>query len=298
MPYDEFLDVETLERPGAERFRSEFLGKQRPVKISGAIDNWPAFKTKPWSLDYFERQYGQEVIGIEKFEPGERGDGKNSPQDYVKFLKFQDMKLADLIHVLKHEPDHMYYMAQHPFRKCFKNLRDDIGDNPYLAGCITHVPGAHMDTYLWIGPKGTLTPIHQDPMPNFLIQMVGRKLVHLFPADQAEQNLYIGQFEREAFSPVDVENPDLTGYPNYRDVTHYKTIINPGEMLHIPRNWGHAVRSLDISISLSSFFITYTQLFKLLPEYVAALIDRARKGWRWDQSNERAHVNPPPRSVD
>ncbi len=294
MAYDEYLEIETLERPTAQQFRSHFLGKQLPVKIAGAIDDWPAFKAKPWSLDYFEAHYGQDVIGIEKFEPGERGEGKNSPQEYVRFLKFQDMTVAGLIRVLKNEPDRMYYMAQHPFRNCFKRLREDIGENPYLKGCITHIPGAHMDTYLWIGPRGTLTPIHQDPMPNFLIQIVGRKLVHLFPADQAEKNLYIGQFERPSFSPVDVENPDLSTYPAYRDCTHYNTVLQPGEMLHIPRNWGHAVKSLDVSISLSSFFITYAQLFKLLPEYVVDMMHRARQGWRWEQSNERARVNPPP----
>jgi hypothetical protein len=295
MPYDEYLEIETLERPSAKHFRSHFLSKQLPVKISGAIDDWPAIKAKKWSLDYFETKYGQEVVGIEKFEPGERGQGRNSPQDYVKSLNFQDMKLADLIRVLKNEPDRMYYMAQHPFRKCFRQLREDIGENPYLKGCIKYVPGAHMDTYLWIGPKGTLTPIHQDPMPNFLIQVVGRKLVDLFPAEQAEKNLYIGQFERPSFSPVDVEDPDLKKYPNYRDCTHYRTILHPGEMIHIPRNWAHAVKSLDVSFSLSSFFITYGQLFKLLPEYAMVLMDRARKTWRWEQANERARVNPPPR---
>jgi lysine-specific demethylase 8 len=66
-------------------------------------------------------------------------------------------------------------------------------------------------------------------------------------------------------------------------------------MIHIPRNWAHAVKSLDVSFSLSSFFITYGQLFKLLPEYVMVLMDRARKTWRWEQANERARVNPPPR---
>lgn len=293
MPYDEALEIETLERPSANHFRHHFLDK-RPVKIAGAIDDWPALGNRPWSLDYFEQSYGEEVVGVEKFEPGERGPGRNSPQDYVKFLKFQDMKLGELIRVLKKEPDHMYYMAQHPFRKCFARLGDDIGKNPYLKGCISHIPGAHMDTYLWIGPKGTLTPLHQDPMPNFLIQIVGRKLVHLFPAVEARKNLYIGEFERPSFSPVDVENPDLERYPNYRDCTHYQTIVHPGEMLHIPRNWGHAVQSLDVSISLSSFFITFGLAMKLLPEYAGILLDRIKQSLRSEQANERARVNPPP----
>lgn len=298
MPYDEYLEIETLERPSLKEFRTRFLGPQVPVKISGAINDWPAFKDNKWSLEFFERKYGDQVVGVERFEPAERGENKNSPQEYVKFLKFQDMKVGDLIRIIRDKPDHMYYMAQHPFRKCFAGLREDIRENPYLKYCIKHIPGAHMDSYLWIGPGGTMTPLHQDPMPNFLTQLVGRKLVYLFPADQAKKHLYIGQFERPSFSPVDVENPDLDKYPNYRDCTPWKGIVHPGEMLHIPRNWGHAVKSLDVSISISSFFITFGQLFALLPEYVIDMASRLREGGRWDQTNERAAVNPPPRAAD
>ncbi len=297
MPYDQYLEVATLERPSLKEFRSRFLGPQVPVKITGATDNWPAFNDNKWSLEFFAQKYGEETVGVERFEPSERGEGKNSPQEYVKHLKFQDMKVGELIRTIKDKPDHMYYMAQHPFRKCFKGLREDIAENPYLKYCITHIPGAHMDSYLWIGPAGTLTPLHQDPMPNFLIQLIGRKLVYLYPPEQGEKNLYIGQFERESFSPIDVENPDLDKFPNYQDATPYKVVIAPGEMLHIPRNWGHAVKSLDVSISISSFFITFGQLFKLLPEYVVDLVGRRREGWRWDQANERAGVNPPPPSA-
>lgn len=296
MSHDEFLEIEVLESPSLANFRRRFLIPQIPVKISGAIDDWPALSK--WSLDFFEREYGDEVVGVERFDPGERGDGKNSPQDYVEFLKFQDMTVGELIRVIKHKPDHMYYMAQHPFRRCFKGLREDIDGNPYLKYCIEHIPGAHMDSYLWIGPRGTMTPLHQDPMPNFLIQLVGRKLIYLFPPEQAEKNLYIGQFERPSFSPIDVENPDLVKYPNYRDSTPYRVIVHPGEMLHIPRNWGHAVKSLDASISISSFFITFGLMFRLLPEYVADVVDRVRTGgWRWELSNERASINPPPRAT-
>ncbi|WP_434420377.1 cupin-like domain-containing protein [Nannocystis pusilla] len=298
MPYNEYLEIEALQRPSLADFRARFLRPQMPVKISGAIDDWPAFKHNKWTLDFFAANFGHETVGIERFEPGERGEGKNSPQDYVKHLKFQDMKVGELIRILKEKPDHMYYMAQHPFRRCFKGLRADIHENPYLRHCIKYIPGAHMDSYLWIGPRGTMTPLHQDPMPNFLIQLVGRKLVYLFPPEQARKNLYIGQFERPSFSPVNVEAPDLEAYPNYRDCTPYRTVIEPGEMLHIPRNWGHAVRSLDISISISSFFITYGQLFKLLPEYVSDTWSRLRDGRRWDQVNERAGVNAPPRNAD
>jgi len=294
MPYNEFIPIETRVKPTIKEFRKQFLNKDRPVKIVGALDGWPAMQK--WSLEFFEKEYGEQMIGVEAFESGERGPGKNSPQDYVKYLQFREMKLKELIRILRDEPGRMYYMASHPFRKSFPSLRSDIGSHPYIKGNIEHIPGAHMDSYLWIGPKDTHTPIHIDPMPNFLTQVVGRKLVYLFPAEQAYRNLYIGQFERDTFSPVDLEHPDLDKYPNYRDCTPYTTIVEPGESLHIPRNWGHCVISMDASISVTGFFITWPQLFKLMPEFFTECLKRAIQGWRWkNMENERAGLNPPPR---
>lgn len=294
MPYDEILPIETLVRPRVDDFRKYYLDKERPVKIAGALDHWPAMQK--WSLDYFQNKHGDETIGVECFEPGERGPLNNSPQGYVKYLRFREFKLKELIQILRDKPEHMYYMASHPFRKSFPGLRDDLGAHPYVEGHIQHIPGAHMDSYLWIGPKGTHTPTHTDPMPNFLTQVMGRKMVYLFPPEQARKNLYIGDFERETFSPVDFDKPDLEKYPNYRYCTPYQAIIEPGESLHIPRNWGHCVISMDVSISVSTFFITYPQLFKLVPEFFTEYIKRAYQGWRWkNMDNERANLNPPPR---
>ncbi|MDQ3288330.1 MAG: cupin-like domain-containing protein [Pseudomonadota bacterium] len=294
MSYNDPLPIETLVNPSPAEFRKHFLRKERPVKIAGALEHWPAMKK--WSLEFFEKEYGEQTIGVETFEPGERGPGNNSPHGYVKYLRFREMRLKELIQILRDKPDHMYYMASHPFRKSFPGLRSDVGVHPYIKGHIEHIPGAHMDSYLWIGPPGTHTPTHTDPMPNFLTQVMGRKTVYLFPADQCRKNLYIGQFERETFSPVDFDNPDFEKYPNYRDCTIYKAIVEPGETLHIPRNWGHCVISMDVSISVSSFFVTHRQLAQLVPEFFVEYAKRAIQGWRWkSMENERAGLNPPPR---
>ena len=296
MPYNEILPIETLVKPKLADFRKHFLDKSVPVKISQAIENWPA--RKKWSLDFFEKNYGEQLIGVESFQPHQRGPGNNSPQGYVKHLHFQEMKMKELIDILKNKPDHMYYMASHPFRKSFAALAADISTLPYMEGCIEHIPGAHMDSYLWIGPQGTHTPMHTDPMPNFLTQVMGRKMVYLFPPEQCSKNLYIGEFERDSFSPVDFENPDFEKHPNFRYCTPYRAIIEPGESLHIPRNWGHCVISMDVSISISTFFITRSQLFTLVPEFMFEVIKRSIQGWRWkNMDNERAAINPPPRNT-
>jgi lysine-specific demethylase 8 len=291
MPYDEFLSIETIVKPKVFDFKEHFLKKERPVKILRAVEDWPAMKK--WSLSYFGQNYGDETVLVETFQPNQRGAGNNSPQGYSKFQYFKQFKLKELINILLTQPDHMYYMAARPFRKQFPKLRDDIKGLPYLQGCIKHIPGATMDSYIWIGPKGTFTPIHNDQMPNFLTQIVGRKMVYLFPPDQASKNLYIGEFEFKTISPVDFENPDLDQYPNYQFCTPYQTIIHPGETLFIPRHWGHCVISMDISISINTFFVTYGQLFRLAPGYLAECAKLAIKRWRRkDRNDEQVRLNP------
>lgn len=43
----------------------------------------------------------------------------------------------------------------------------------------------------WIGPPGKLTPIHRDPKANLLMQVIGKKLVILFPSTWPEKALYL-----------------------------------------------------------------------------------------------------------
>ncbi|WP_211472070.1 cupin-like domain-containing protein [Collimonas humicola] len=301
MPYDEFLQIETLVRPREEDFQKYFMARERPVKIAGALGHWPAMQK--WSLDYFQEKFGDESVRVECFEAGQRGPGNNSAQGYLKNQRIQKLKLGELIQILRDQPELMYYMASHPFRKSFPGLREDLPAHPYARRHIRRIPGAQMGSYLWIGPKGTHSPMHIDPMPNFLTQVIGRKKVYLFPSEQVRKNLYIGQFERatytvaDLFSPVDMENPDFDKYPNFRYCTPYEVVIEPGESLHIPRNWGHCVISMDVSISVSTFFISYPQLFKLAPGFFGDVVKRAFAGRRRNgMDNERAGLNPPPRS--
>ena len=42
-------------------------------------------------------------------------------------------------------------------------------------------PGTDHDGFLWIGPAGTLTPFHHDLTNNLLVQVKGRKRVHMVP---------------------------------------------------------------------------------------------------------------------
>lgn len=41
-------------------------------------------------------------------------------------------------------------------------------------------------TYYWLGPNGTITPLHQDATSLFHVHMIGRKLWRFISPDQKE----------------------------------------------------------------------------------------------------------------
>ena len=45
------------------------------------------------------------------------------------------------------------------------------------------------------------------------------------------------------YSPVDLDNPDLTKYPNFAKVKVYPVKLNEGDCLYIPSYWWHKVTS-------------------------------------------------------
>lgn len=94
---------------------------------------------------------------------------------------------------------------------------------------------------LWLGPAGTITPLHHDTSNILFCQIHGRKRIVLAPPwahallDSAE-----GVYNRrgpEALADEGIPSLDL--------------VLGPGESLFIPAGWWHDVRALDASVSLA-----------------------------------------------
>jgi hypothetical protein len=94
---------------------------------------------------------------------------------------------------------------------------------------------------LWLGPAGTITPLHHDTSNILFCQIHGRKRIVLAPPwadallDTAE-----GVYNRrgpQALTDEEIPAIDL--------------VLEPGEALFIPAGWWHDVRALDVSVSLA-----------------------------------------------
>jgi len=101
----------------------------------------------------------------------------------------------------------------------------------------------------WIGPAGTVTPLHCDYDDNIFAQIWGTKRIFLSPPHH-DEFLYTSEANAILFgSPVDPEAPDFEKFPLARQASMIECVVNPGEMLYVPAGWYHQVRALTFSLS-------------------------------------------------
>ena len=101
----------------------------------------------------------------------------------------------------------------------------------------------------WLGPAGTVTPLHCDYDDNIFAQVWGAKRIFL-SAPHHDEFLYPSQANAILFgSPFNPEAPDFDKFPLARQATMIECIVNPGDLLYVPAGWYHQVRALTFSLS-------------------------------------------------
>ncbi|APA68875.1 cupin-like domain-containing protein [Janthinobacterium sp. 1_2014MBL_MicDiv] len=101
----------------------------------------------------------------------------------------------------------------------------------------------------WVGPAGTVTPLHCDYDDNIFAQVWGSKRIFLSPPHH-DAFLYPSEANAILFgSPFDPEAPDFQRFPLARQATMIECIVEPGDMLYVPAGWYHQVRALTFSLS-------------------------------------------------
>lgn len=277
--------------------RQEGGGSGGPLVIKGILEHWPAMSERPWrSRGYLMRRTfgGRRLVPVEV---GRSYTDEGWGQRIVTFGAFMDEYLVRKEHKYGEDEDEgsqgakIGYLAQHDLFAQIPSLRNDICIPDY---CYT-TPPPHPQTRqtsplsepllnAWLGPAGTVSPLHTDPYHNILCQVVGRKYVRLYSPDQTdklyprgmEQGGVVDMSNTSQVNDVEVErffevNDDVTEmkrngkgqgegeggnkeeekFPLFRTASYQETILNEGECLYIPAGWWHYVRSLSVSFSVS-----------------------------------------------
>lgn len=282
------------------------LGPQ-PFIITKLTDEWPARTSRPWDRpayllsrtfgghrrvpleigrSYVDQGWGQKILPFGEFlheyidhlssdtttSPNKDGRSDSADQRQEEQSVPGEPPLRPPV----------AYLAQHPLFTQLPTLRNDILVPDY---CYTSPPRHPTDpsqdrpeldapqVNAWLGPPGTITPLHTDPYHNLLAQVVGRKYVRLYSplegrrmrARGREDGVDMGNtstvdvgvvegWDRVVERGVDVdeENVDAEDLPeDFKEVPYVDCILDPGDTLYIPIGWWHYVRGLSVSFSVS-----------------------------------------------
>jgi len=220
-------------------FLARYYARNTPVVLLDVADTWPARSS--WTLDYFEQQLGDEMVEI----MANRDTDLNYERHGEKHR--MQVKFREYISYLRENPtgNDRYLVANNGVLDLpgAKRLRDDFES-----------PAEYMDQaastgriFLWLGPGGTVTPLHHDVMNILLVQVSGRKQIQLI--DPLRLRYVYNDYG--VYSSVDAANPDYSRYPLFAQADPITVVLEPGEALFIPVGWWHYVKSLDLSTSLS-----------------------------------------------
>ncbi|VBB29800.1 unnamed protein product [Acanthocheilonema viteae] len=238
------FDVDVCELPSFEEML-KIIENQKPVIIRGLVNQWPAF-TK-WNFSYFNESIGYRTVPIEI---GSSYTDSNWKQTLMTFHDFIE-KFIEC-----ENSDNPGYLAQHRLFDQIPELLNDIIIPDYCAFGEEGIDNVDMN--IWIGPAGTVSPLHFDPKNNIFCQVVGRKFLRLVPATEAENVYPRNDGILINTSQVDARCPDITKFPRFSEAHVFDCTLCAGECLFIPAGFWHYVLALDPSISVSCWFTTKT----------------------------------------
>jgi hypothetical protein len=222
--------IERRKKPPAREFFDRYWATSRPVVFTDATRGW-----KFWTPLTMKRLLGDRVVEIT--------DDRERDPDYdanhrahakkTKLGAFVDRVLA------AGKTNDFYLVANNRAmeRAGFDVLlRRIVVDRTYfdpkrLRGAVS----------LWLGPRGTVTPLHHDTTNILFHQIHGRKEIALVaPWERA-----VLEGARGFYAGTTIAKLEKRRTPVHR------VVLRAGDALFLPAGWWHEVRSLDVSISLS-----------------------------------------------
>jgi hypothetical protein len=226
--------------PGRERFDELYWSTNTPVVFTDIVSRWPAMER--WTLAGIAARFGDATVDVTS------GRERDPDYDMNHARHTQTTTLGayvERIEALNGRPSNDFYMVANNrnLEKALGPLLDDVA----LPSDLIRTENAIGGAAFWLGPAGTVTPLHHDTSNILFCQVLGRKRYRMV----APTEIHLFDEARAMYAAVDPEAPDLSRFPWWPEVRVIDEVIAPGEALFIPVGWWHHVRALDVSISLA-----------------------------------------------
>jgi cupin-like protein len=230
--------VPRLAAPGKAEFLERFVKTSTPAIFRGLLDRWPAFAK--WNLEFFRREHASLDVLTFPVRDGlvqaneERGSA-NLPRP-----------LGECLDEMSRPSGREGVAVTTWFSGLPPSLADDVRVPGYCADAV------YRRSRLWITPKATATPVHQDLDENLFGMLEGAKRFYLCPPTPRAV-MYPHSFLSKApnIGRVNPERPDYESFPRFRDARVVVADIGPGDVLYVPSLWWHYVATTETSIAVN-----------------------------------------------
>ena len=228
-------------RISTKDFRDLHYAQNWPVHLTGELEGWPALKL--WTPDYLKAAIGPQPVQVQTNRVSDP-DFERRMEAHAAFVSFDSF----IDHIGKPGAGNDTYLPAYNSAanaQALAGLHKDLG---FLDKFLDRSLGAPHGM-MWIGPAGTFTPLHHDLTNNLILQLVGRKVIHLVAPGETPR-LYN---DHHVYSRIrDLTEPGLEQrYPLTKGLRIHKVTLNPGDAIFVPLGWWHQVASLDFSVTIT-----------------------------------------------
>jgi hypothetical protein len=258
------IQVERLtEKISPEDFFRRYLSKGVPVILDKAAADWTC--VREWSFDAFKQRFGPETIKLVQ-KVGLSDDDFIDEREFseeIEFGAFLDQVLSG----------GRKYMRFSPLLEKFPELAKDF-DKKFLREMSGNSWGITYE--LFIGGKGTITPLHNAMTPFFFVNVCGIKHWTLIPcrylaimnppADGANYN----------HSDVDLNLSNVDRFPGLDCIDRMEAVLGPSDVLFNPAWMWHCVQNEAPTIGVRCGFINIRTMISESPTLAFIRVFAAR----------------------
>ncbi|XP_061390150.1 HSPB1-associated protein 1 [Musca vetustissima] len=226
--------------------RELILNTRKPIVLKNFKHQWTCFEN---GLDKWCELYDAHSPETPEFERIALGESSEPQWE----RKRQQIRISATEFLHDHSSERNYWSGLNYKRK--NDIPEECSKGVDF-GCFGF-PHATDDCTFWLSSKGANTPCHYDTYGcNIVVQVFGRKSWLLFPPSNT------------VLTPTRIPYEESSVYckenfyaPNSKEFTQleqlkgqsYQCILEPNDVLIVPRHWWHYVEALEISLNVNAW---------------------------------------------
>lgn len=248
-------EVDRVQNISLNDFKRLYVDQNKPVVIEGGALSWAC--CQEWSLDYFSELHGDDDITIVAVDHTEKPYEIIKLKEVIRNIRSGGGKYFRFYPLLKEHPEHIKDFDY----KWLRKIKSKISFREQFQ--------------VFIGGKGSQTPMHNAMLGNIFIQAYGEKEWILYKPEYTAiidpppgRNLHrSAPFKKSegAFNPFepDFESP----YNLYQYIDGIRVRLQQGDIFFNPPHYWHAVQNPSDSIGIGYRWGSPIHAFKSAPLY-------------------------------